>query len=273
MSFVATGIGLGVGALGVAGKAISRSKSNKKLQELLNQAPKYKNQSGLAQTLLNARAPGAAEAERNVYQQEANQMAGAQRAATSGNELLLAGAGATGQANQAFSGINQAEMADYQRRYGNLTAAQQADYEAAQQLYGQKAQIQGAIQENRANTWGDVAGLGFATANMAANGAFTKAPTTPPDISSVGKAAKTPVITAYQAARTAAPSANTSLPTTQIPYNWLNSSYPKGQNPNIPSNFLSRGYNTQQRPYSNIPRNVFSGGYDNPYGGDLYENQ
>jgi hypothetical protein len=165
--------GLIVGGIGTIGKAIGRAKSNKELRALQARMPKWKSQEGLAQTLLNARAPGAAQAERNIYQQEANQMAGAQRGSTSANQLLLAGAGATGQANQAFGQLGQMEAGDYQRRYGNLTAAQQADYVAAQQQYGQQAQIQGAINENRQNTWGDVAGLGFATAGLAAQGAFS----------------------------------------------------------------------------------------------------
>lgn len=164
--------GLIVGGLGTVGKMIGRAKSNRELRALQARMPQYVKQTGLAQTLLNARAPGAAQAEANIYQQEANQMAGAQRAATSGNQLLLAGAGATGQANQAFGQLGQAEAADYQRRYGNLTAAQQADYAAAQQQYGQQAQIQGAMQENRQNTWGDVAGLGFAAAQLGAQGAL-----------------------------------------------------------------------------------------------------
>ena len=164
--------GLIVGGIGTIGKAIGRAKSNKELRALQARMPKWKSQEGLAQTLLNARMPGAAQAERNIYQQEANQMAGAQRGSTSANQLLLAGAGATGQANQAFGQLGQMEAGDYQRRYGNLTAAQQADYSAAQQQYGQQAQIQGAINENRQNTWGDVAGLGFATAGLAAQGAF-----------------------------------------------------------------------------------------------------
>jgi hypothetical protein len=167
-----TAAGLIVGGLGTVGKMIGRAKSNRELRALQARMPQYVKQTGLAQTLLNARAPGAAQAEANIYQQEANQMAGAQRAATSGNQLLLAGAGATGQANQAFGQLQQAEAGDYQRRYGNLTAAQQADYTAAQQQYGQQAQIQGAIQENRQNTWGDVAGLGFAAAQLGAQGAF-----------------------------------------------------------------------------------------------------
>jgi hypothetical protein len=168
-------IGGAVGLAGTVGKMFGRAKANKELRRLQSEMPQWQKQAGMAQTLLNARMPGAAQAERNIYQQEANQIANAQRAATSGNQLLLAGAGATGQANQAFGQLGQAEAADYQRRYGNLTAAQAADYEAAQQQYAQKAQIQGAQQENRQNTWGDVAGLGFGLANFAAQGGFSGA--------------------------------------------------------------------------------------------------
>ena len=124
------------------------------------------------------------------------------------------------------------------------------------QRYAQEAQIKGAQQENRQNTWGDVSGLGFGFANLAAQGAFDKAPSTNRQV----------------APSTALPSTSptSQLPTTQVPYNWLNASY-NTQQPysSIPSTLLSMGYGAQQ-PYSNIPRNVLSGGYNSPYGGQLY---
>lgn len=249
-------ISTGLGLVGSIGKMFGRSKANRELEKLLAKRPEYRNQAGLAQTLLNARMPGAAQAERNIYQQEANQIANAQRGATSGNQLLLAGAGATGMANQAFGQLGQAEAADYQRRYGNVVSAQQQDYEAAMQRYAQEAQIRGAQQENRQNTWGDVSGLGFGFANLAAQGAFNKVPSTNPQVQSPTVGTST--------------SRTSQLPTTQVPYNWLNASY-NTQQPfsSIPSTLLSMGYGGQQ-PYSNIPRNVLSGGYNSPYGGSLY---
>jgi hypothetical protein len=135
--------------------------------------PLFAQRLGLAQTLLNARMPGAAAAERNIYQTQANQMANVQRGATSGSDVLLAGAGAAGQAGQAFDQLAQAEMADYQRRYGNLAQAQDAQAAEQQRLfedqlrrYQMQTQFQGAIQENRAATWGDISNLGMGVANL-----------------------------------------------------------------------------------------------------------
>jgi len=178
-------IGAGVGLVGGIGKMVERGRANRELRGLMKTMPQYKENPlygqrlGLAQTLLNARMPGAAAAERNIYQTEANQLANAQRAASSGNELLLAGAGAAGQANQAFGQLGQMEAADYQRRYGNLTSAQEAQaaeqqkvYEDQLRRYQTQAQLQGAIQENRAATWGDIGNLGMGVASMGVNGAF-----------------------------------------------------------------------------------------------------
>jgi hypothetical protein len=159
-----------------------RGKANKELKNLMNTMPQYKENPlfaqrlGLAQTLLNARMPGAAAAERNIYQTQANQMANVQRGATSGSDVLLAGAGAAGQAGQAFNQLGQAEAADYQRRYGNLAQAQDAQaaeqqrvYEDQLRRYQTQAQLQGAIQENRASTWGDIGNLGMSFATMSAD--------------------------------------------------------------------------------------------------------
>ena len=175
--------GLGLGLAGSVGKGIQRSKANKELKNLMNTMPQYKENPlfaqrlGLAQTLLNARMPGAAAAERNIYQTQANQMANVQRGATSGSDVLLAGAGAAGQAGQAFNQLGQAEAADYQRRYGNLASAQDAQAQEQQRLfedqlrrYQMQTQLQGAIQENRAATWGDISNFGMGAANMAASG-------------------------------------------------------------------------------------------------------
>jgi hypothetical protein len=176
---VTLGIGAGLGLIGGIGKGIQRGKANRELKKLMGSMPQYKENPlfaqrlGLAQTLLNARMPGAAAAERNIYQTQANQMANVQRGATSGSDVLLAGAGAAGQAGQAFDQLGQAEAADYQRRYGNLAAAQDAQAAEQQRLfedqlrrYQMQTQLQGAIQENRAATWGDISNFGMGLANI-----------------------------------------------------------------------------------------------------------
>ncbi len=180
---------LGMGLVGSVGKMFGRGSANRQLRALSSQMPKYQanplvaQRLGLAQALLNARMPGAQRAEQNIYQSQANQIAAAERAATDPNQLLLSGAGATGQAQQAFGQLSQAEAQDYQRRYGNLASAQEAqiaeqqrEYEDQLRRYQTMAQIQGAQQENRQNTWGDIANLGFAGAYLARQGVFNRTP-------------------------------------------------------------------------------------------------
>jgi hypothetical protein len=181
-------IGAGVGLVGGIGKMFERGRANRELRGLMKNMPQYKENPlfaqrlGLAQQLLNARMPGAAAAERNIYQTQANQMANVQRGATSGSDVLLAGAGAAGQAGQAFNQLGQMEAADYQRRYGNLASAQDAQaaeqqrvYEDQLRRYQTQAQLQGAIQENRAATFGDIGNLGMGFANMGVAGGFNTA--------------------------------------------------------------------------------------------------
>jgi hypothetical protein len=177
----------GVGLAGAVGKALGRGQSNRQLRALQSQMPVYsidesiKKRLGLAQTLLNSRMPGAAAAERNIYQTQANQMAGAERAATDPNQLLLTGAGAAGQAGQAFNQLGQAEAQDYQRRYGNLTSAEesmaqerQREFEQRMRNYQMQTQIEGAINENRQNMFGDISNAAFGAASLGASGAFKK---------------------------------------------------------------------------------------------------
>jgi len=180
-------IGGGLGLVGSVGKGLERGRSNRELRKLMGTMPQYKENPlfaqrlGLAQQLLNARMPGAAAAERNIYQTQANQMANVQRGATSGSDVLLAGAGAAGQAGQAFNQLGQAEMADYQRRYGNLAQAQDAQAAEQQRLfedqlrrYQMQTQLQGAIQENRAATFGDISNFGMGLANLGFGGMSPK---------------------------------------------------------------------------------------------------
>lgn len=177
--------GLGMGLFGSVGKMFGRGAANKRMESLLKRMPKYQanplvaQRLGLAQTLLNARMPGAAQAERNIYQTQANQVAQAERAATDPNQLLLAGAGAAGQAQQAFQGLAGQESADYQRRLANLGQAQEAQVEEQQKeyqdqmnRYQMETQIKAAEQENRQANWGDVANLGFTGAMLGQQGVF-----------------------------------------------------------------------------------------------------
>ena len=180
-------IGLGVAAVGAVGGAISKGKASKAAREALANRPKYavdesvKQRLGLAQTQLQGRAPGAAEAERNIYQTEANTQANINRAATDPMQAILGAGAIQGQTNQSFGELGAQETADYQRRYGNLSGAQEAMTAEKQREWGWNVQGQyqdtvaanAAIAQNRANTWKDVVGLGTAAATTMANNGIT----------------------------------------------------------------------------------------------------
>jgi len=186
MSFVAAA-GLAVGIGGMVGKGIARSKANKQLSKLQGQDPIYQENPlaaqrlGLANTLLNARMPGASQAQRNIQTAGANTVAGAQRNATSGAQALSVGTAVNAQQGQQFNDLGQQEAQDYQRRYGNLVGAQEGMINEQQNVFqdevrrfGDKTQIQGAQAENRANTWGDVSRLGFGVADLGMAGGFNQ---------------------------------------------------------------------------------------------------
>jgi len=185
--------GLAVGAIGSVGKMIGRGKANRELRKLGKENPVYSadprvmqmaNQRlGLANTLLNARMPGAVQAERNIYTNQANQLGELNRNATDASQALAVAAGIGGQTNQSFANLGMNEAQDYYRRLGMQQNAQQGVMNEATRVEGNtyndsirrfndKMAIQGAIQQNRQNTWGDISNFGFTVANMAASGAF-----------------------------------------------------------------------------------------------------
>lgn len=259
-------IPMAIGVAGSIGKMFQRGASNRRLANLASRMPGYqideaiKRRLGLSQALLNARMPGAAAAERNIYQTQANQIAAAERAATDPNQLLLAGAGATGQAQQMFGQLSQQEAADYQRRYGNLMSAEEAmaaekqrEFENRMRNYQMQAEIEAAQQENRQNTWGDISNLGFAGAYAAQQGAFNNmfgksggARISPPIATAPGRMYSTQGMGqgfGFSPSTTAGvPSNLLSMGYGQQPYSWA------------PSNMLNMGYG-QQQPYSWAGRN------------------
>lgn len=173
-------IGLGAGLIGGIGQLFGTSKSNKQLQALQAQNDALANERlGLARTLLNGKMPGSAEMERNIFTNQANTVGNLQRNATSANELLLGGAGAQTQTNDALNKLGIEEQQDYQRRYGNLQDAQQAKLASLEA----DAQLEGAQRANNYNTWGNIANMGFGIANLGmmsgTNGLFGKGSTTP----------------------------------------------------------------------------------------------
>ena len=185
--------GIGLGLIGGIGKMFGRAKANRELKALAKQDPTYSadprimnmaNQRlGLANTLLNARSPGAMQAERNIYSTQANQLAGLNRSATDASQALAVAAGIGGQTQDAFTNLGQQEAQDYYRRLDNQGQAQQGVMNEAQRVetnsfqdqirkFDNKMAIQGAIQQNRQNTWGDISNLGFGLADFGMSGGF-----------------------------------------------------------------------------------------------------
>lgn len=178
--------GLGLGIIGGIGNMFGNAKANRKLEELARSNPKYSanplaaQQLGLAQTLLNARSPGAAAAEQNIYQNQANMMGQVNRNATDASQALALAAAGQGQANQAFSNLATQEAQDYQRRYGNLINAQGTSIAEGDKVYQDQvrrfqdlAQIRGAQNANRQNTWQSLSNLGFGAMNLGMSGGFS----------------------------------------------------------------------------------------------------
>lgn len=183
---ITSAVGLGVGIIGSIGKLFGNAKSNRELKKLQSADPTYSQNPiagqrlSLAQTLLNARSPGAAIAERNIYANQGNQMGNISRNATDSSQALALGAANIGQSNQAFNQLGQQEANDYQRRYQNLSNAQEGMINEGDKVYGDqvrrfgdKAQIQGAINANRQNTWTSIQNLGGGVADFGMNGGMS----------------------------------------------------------------------------------------------------
>lgn len=168
-------IGLAIGLAGSVAQMVQRGVANKKLSRLMKNDPTYKENPlvrqrfGLAQSLLNARMPGAASIERNIYGTQGNILSNAQRGATDSNQLLLTGAAAQGQSNQAFENLGLQEAADYQRRFNNYTSSNEALVNEGDKVFSDQVrkfentlQAEGAKNENTQNTFKDISNAAFA---------------------------------------------------------------------------------------------------------------
>lgn len=182
---ITSAIGAGVGLIGGVAGLFGAGSANDKLEELLKKDPTYQanpiaaQRMGLASTLLNARAPGAAYAQSNIYGNQANQQENIERNATDGSQSLAAGAASQGQTNKSFVDLSNQENQDYQRRYGNLVGAQQGEINEGDKVYQDKirrfqdmAQIRGQQNANTAQAWGTLSNLGFGAMNFGLAGGF-----------------------------------------------------------------------------------------------------
>ena len=175
--------GLAIGAVGAIGKAFGRGKANKQMDALLAKNPVYaenplaRQRLGLAQTLLNARMPGAAAVERNLFTNQATQLNRLDRGATDASQALAAAAGIGAGTDNSLMQLGVTEAQDYQRRLNNLTNAQEGVIQEGDKVFADQTRryndefaVRGAQQQNRQNTWGDVSNFGFSLANFAAQG-------------------------------------------------------------------------------------------------------
>jgi hypothetical protein len=171
--------GAAVGLIGGIGSIIGNAKSNRQLERLIKQNPTYKSspyagqRMALAQQLLNARQPGAAAAERNIYGSQASTLANVQRNATDSSQALALAAGAQGQTNQAFGDLAQQEAQGYQQRYQNLAGAQEGMIQEGDKVYQDQvrrfqdlAAIRGAQSQNRQSMWQGISNMGFGAMNF-----------------------------------------------------------------------------------------------------------
>ena len=175
-------IAAGVATVGLVGGIISRSNANKAARRALANRPTYSPSEEVIKTLALAkskyggRAPGASQAERNIYQTAANTQANVNRASTDVAQAILASGNIQGQTNLAFNQLQQQELEDEQRRYQNLVAAEEAMAGEQKQAwqwnqmgkYQDTAAVNAAIAQNRANSWKDVTQAGLAAANISA---------------------------------------------------------------------------------------------------------
>lgn len=183
---ITSGIGAGLGLVGGIANIVGAFGANRKLEKLLQQDPQYAanpiaaQRLGLAQTLLNARSPGAAYATANIYGNQANTMANAEKNATDSSQLLALGAAEQGQTNKNFLDLSDQDAKDYQRRYGNLVGAQEGEIQEGDKAFQDRvrrfsdmAQIRGQQNQNTQNAWSSLSNLGFGAMNFGLAGGFS----------------------------------------------------------------------------------------------------
>ena len=126
---IGTIVGGAMGTVGGIFNSIAGIKADKKLSSLIGQDPQYtispyaKNTLGLATTLLNARMPGAAFQERNIYGTGANALNNINNNATDASQAITAGAGVLGKQDEQFGQLGMQDAQDYYNRLGNFNKA------------------------------------------------------------------------------------------------------------------------------------------------------
>ena len=167
-------IGAGVGLLSGIVNLIGAGAEKRKLEEVLKRMPEnqYNKLVGMTQTQLQGRAPGMAEAERNIFQSGATALGRSSQAATSSADLLQQTAGIQEQTNKALENLGLKDIEDYQRRYGNYAQALQGKQEEDLRRYQMETAIRGAQRETMRNALMNLEDTGMGIASLAGKGAF-----------------------------------------------------------------------------------------------------
>ena len=172
-------IGIGTGIIGGIGQLFGAHRANKTLSRLEGQIPTYQQnplaaqRTALAQTILNARMPGSAQLQGEIYGNQANELNNINRNATNSAQALSMGAQTQGQTNNAFANLAQQQGQFYQQNVANLNNAYQNQinegdkvYQSQLNKFGDIAQLEGAKNANRQNAWGSISNLGFGLGNL-----------------------------------------------------------------------------------------------------------
>jgi len=168
-----------LGLFGLIGKGISRAKSNKelkaqmKLDPVRQESAEVNSQYAMAQQMLNAPDVYEQEAQRAAVTRFGNTGANIAKGATDASQFLAANAAATGQLAQDQAEATAGGVDTYYKNLEFMQQATQAKQAENQAQFGDqvrrfegKTAALGAIAQNRANTWGDVANFGQSLASL-----------------------------------------------------------------------------------------------------------
>jgi hypothetical protein len=130
----------GINSIFAGGKMKRASKKiDLKGKEVTYEESKYaKEQLANARNDVNARMTGAAQAERNIYQNQANTLASMGRNATDSSQMLALAGGVQGQTNESFNNLGVAEGQNQQVQKQNLNSALQNMTQEQQKVYMDK---------------------------------------------------------------------------------------------------------------------------------------
>jgi hypothetical protein len=174
-----------IGGIITGNQQIKQSNAINPVDANYNESPYAKQRFALAQTLLNARMPGAAAMQQNIFTNQANAYGQIDRNATDGSQALALAGGIQGQTNQAIQQQGILEGQNFQNNLNNLEQAQQGMVSEGDKVYqdqirkynnslNQKNQLMNAGQQNIHNGFNDALNIGL----TAFSGGFKK-PVTP----------------------------------------------------------------------------------------------